>query len=292
MDCAKIIAAGAFFNGDPWDLMKNPSLITKSLPVGAILTRPSNGAETSSYAYILNRNLKEKRYVENKYLTPEFAIVDPMYTLALPMRETKNHIMSLLCQIFEIYLYDRKYNTFLQYRMAEALFKTTIHYTKILMTDPGNYEARATLTWIGCLGISGLTKNRIQNNWSVHVIENELEAAYDIPHGEAMSIIAPQWMRLILEEDTVQRFFEYSVNVWGCDRQNDMMQNARKGIEKTEDFFANVMKMPRCFEDLGIEDTFFPEIVKKVFEFSPDHTVGRTRPLSEEDVYLILLNSL
>ena len=38
IDCAKVIAAGACYDGDPWDLVINPPKITGALPIFDVLT--------------------------------------------------------------------------------------------------------------------------------------------------------------------------------------------------------------------------------------------------------------
>ena len=44
IDCAKAIAAGVKYDGDAWDLFKNPSLIQDALPVLSVLTISATGS--------------------------------------------------------------------------------------------------------------------------------------------------------------------------------------------------------------------------------------------------------
>lgn len=45
IDCAKVIASGACYSGDPWDLVLDANKITKALPVAAVLTLAATGSE-------------------------------------------------------------------------------------------------------------------------------------------------------------------------------------------------------------------------------------------------------
>ena len=45
IDCAKVVAAGACYDGDPWDLVITPRWIKKALPIYSVLTLSATGSE-------------------------------------------------------------------------------------------------------------------------------------------------------------------------------------------------------------------------------------------------------
>ena len=45
IDCAKVVAAGAMYDGDAWDLVLDPSKIKKALPIFSVLTLAATGSE-------------------------------------------------------------------------------------------------------------------------------------------------------------------------------------------------------------------------------------------------------
>ena len=47
IDCAKIVAAGAKYDGDPWDLVLDGSRIKAALPIYSVLTLSATGSERS-----------------------------------------------------------------------------------------------------------------------------------------------------------------------------------------------------------------------------------------------------
>jgi len=57
IDCAKTIAAGVFYDGDPWELfLQGDSKITTALPLGTILTVTGTGSEMNGNAVITNED--------------------------------------------------------------------------------------------------------------------------------------------------------------------------------------------------------------------------------------------
>lgn len=81
MDCSKVIAAGALYDGDPWDMIfhgqENVYIPQKALPVITVPTLAATGSEMDAGAVISNADTKEKSFVENEVLFPKVAVVDP-----------------------------------------------------------------------------------------------------------------------------------------------------------------------------------------------------------------------
>jgi alcohol dehydrogenase YqhD (iron-dependent ADH family) len=81
--------------------------------------------------------------------------------------------------------------------------KPVIESTDIIMEEPDNYSARATMMWSAILGFNGLTTAGMgMVQMPAHMIEHSLSAIYDIPHGAGLSIILPAWMTWALEAKT------------------------------------------------------------------------------------------
>ena len=54
IDCAKVIGAGYYYDGDAWDIVVDPMKINKVLPIASILTLAATGSEMDSGAVITN----------------------------------------------------------------------------------------------------------------------------------------------------------------------------------------------------------------------------------------------
>lgn len=279
IDCAKVIAAACHYEGDAWDIVANPRKITKVLPIASILTLAATGSEMDTFAVISNMATNEKLGTGHPDMAPKFSILDPTYTFTVPKIQTAAGTADIMSHIFEEY-FEKTKGAYLQDRMAEALLKTCIQYGRIAVEEPENYEARANLMWASSLAINGLLACGKQSQWSVHPMEHELSAFYDITHGIGLAILIPHWMQYVLEEDTVEKFAQYGANVWGIEEKLDKMEIANKSIEKTKAFFIS-LGIPSTLKEVGIEEEKLEEMAKQATRFGK---VGNFRPLDKEDV--------
>ncbi len=94
--------------------------------------------------------------------------------------------------------------------------------------------------WSSSLALNGLIATGKNFMWSCHYIEHGLSAQYDITHGAGLAAITPKWMRYVLSNETVDKFCEYAINVWGIANSNDKYDIANKGINATEEYFKNI----------------------------------------------------
>ncbi|PJI08692.1 MULTISPECIES: NADH-dependent butanol dehydrogenase BdhB [Clostridium] len=290
IDCAKAIAAGYYYDGDPWDVVLDSSKIKKVLPIASVLTIAATGSEMDSWAVINNMDTHEKLIAAHPDLAPKFSILDPTYTFTVPQSQTAAGTADIMSHIFEVYFSPTK-TAYLQDRMAEALLKTCIKYGKIALEDPCNYEARANLMWASSLAINGLLTYGKDTNWSVHLMEHELSAFYDITHGVGLAILTPNWMDYILNSDTLYKFVEYGVNVWGIDKNKDNYEIAYEAIKKTKDYFVNTLGIPETLSEVGIGEENLEVMAKESVKLSGG-TIGNLMPVNADDVLKIFKKSL
>ena len=250
IDCAKAIGAACYYDGEPWDIVANTSKITKVLPVISVLTLSATGSEMDPFAVISNMDTNEKLGMANEGMRPKASILDPEYTYSVPKNQTAAGTADIMSHIFEEY-FSAERNAYVQDRMAEALLKTCIKYGDIAVKDPNNYEARANLMWASSLAINGILDCGKNNAWSVHPMEHELSAFYDITHGVGLAILTPHWMRYVLNEDNVDKFVEYGVNVWDIDKNLDRYDIANKAIDMTKKFFTENLEIPETLRELA-----------------------------------------
>lgn len=279
IDCAKVVAAAADYDGDAWDIVADPKKITKVLPVASILTLSATGSEMDSFAVISNMRTKEKLGTAHPDMAPKFSILDPTYTFSVPANQTAAGTADIMSHIFEEY-FDKTKGAYLQNRMAESLLKTCIRYGRTAVEEPENYEARANLMWASSLAINGILAYGKASQWSVHPMEHELSAFYDITHGVGLAILTPHWMKYVLDDTTLFNFVEYGVNVWGIDENQDKYEIANKAIEKTREYFIS-LGIPSTLREVGIEKDKLEIMAKQAARFGK---VGNFKPLDAQDV--------
>lgn len=283
IDCSKVIAAGVSYEGDAWDIVLDPSKIKSVISVASILTLSATGSEMNSGAVITNIETNEKLGTGNPGMTPKFSILDPTYTFSVPKNQTAAGAADIMSHTFEVY-FNNTEGAYLQNRMAESILKTCINYGRLAMDEPENYEARANLMWASSLAINGLLSYGKETNWSVHPIEHELSAYYDITHGVGLAILTPVWMEYVLNENTIDKFVEYGVNVWNLDPTKDKYDIAKESIKKTREFFIS-LDIPTTLREVGISEEKLEEMAKQAVR--KKGTVGNFKPLNAEDVFNI-----
>ncbi|WP_113673434.1 iron-containing alcohol dehydrogenase [Vallitalea guaymasensis] len=280
IDCAKIIAAGYYYEDDPWDLVICPGEIKIVLPIITVLTSFGTGSEMNGSAVINNEEEEEKIGTYSPLLQPEVSILDPVYTYSLSADLTAAGVVDTMSHAMESY-FSKDKDTFVQDRIAEGIIKTCIKYGPIAIKENDNYEARANLMWAGALGLNGLTGAGKTSAWSCHPMEHELSAFYDITHGAGMAVLMTNWMRYILNDKTVDKFVEYAENVWHIFNEDDKYKKAEKAIEMTRKFFDEC-NMPVTLGELGIDDEKFESMA--VNAVSNGLLTFAYVPLKKEDV--------
>lgn len=287
IDCAKVIAAGAKYDGDAWDLVLDPGKILSALPVYAVSTISATGSEMDGIAVISDLTKNEKWATAAQILRPVMSILDPEYTFTVSPRQTSAGTADIISHIFENY-FTNVPGAAVQAHFCEALLKTAFTYGPAALKDPTDYEARANLMWTSCFAINGLLQDGAEVTWCVHPIEHELSAFYNIVHGEGLAILTPRWMRHVLSEKTASKFADYGRNVWNISGEDDMAV-ALRAIAETEKFFFQTMRLPSTLRDVGISDDTHFEIMA---EKAAAGCAGAFVPLSKEDILSIFRMSL
>ncbi|CEM62161.1 iron-containing alcohol dehydrogenase [Treponema phagedenis] len=283
IDCAKAISAGAAYQGDAWDLVIGKAKPQQTIPIGTVLTLSATGSEMNGGAVISNMETKQKLSLGSPLLLPKFSILDPSYTFSVSAAQTAAGTADIMSHTFENY-FSLNDDAFLQNRLAEAILRTCIYYAPKALANPHNYDARANLMWAGTWAINGLLSAGKNTDWSVHAMEHELSAFYDITHGVGLAILTPHWLNYVLNETTVQRIATFGTAVWGI-YTDDIYETAKLAIQKTSEFFAS-LGIPMRLRDVGIGE----EHLQEMAEAAVRHKGGKIdgfQELGAEDVLAI-----
>lgn len=288
IDCSKLIAAGAVNDIDPWEIVKG-ARINKALPLGTILTLSATGSEMDAGSVISNLETKEKLGWGSKYVLPKFSILNPAYTFTVPRNQTAAGTADIMSHTMENY-FTVNDGAYLSNRFAESVLKTCIKYAPIAMEEPDNYEARANLMWAGTWAINGLLESGKDRGWSVHAMEHELSAFYDITHGVGLAILTPRWLKYVLNDVTVEKIREFGINVFGIEATDDFYKDANNAIDALYKFFESI-EIPMHLKEIGIDETHLEEMAKLTIEHKGGIIEGFV-DIDEKDVLEIYKMSL
>ena len=288
LDCSKAIAAGAMYDGDPWDLISYKVKAKAALPIVDIITLAATGSEYDCGGVISRTETNDKIGYIDEHLYPVVSFLDPTYTFTVSKKQTAAGCADAMNHIMEQYFCED--STILNDGFMEAGLKSLMVNARKCLADPEDYTARAemmlTCTY-GCNGIYALGNS--YTGWPCHGMEHALSAYYDITHGEGLAIITPRWMKHILSDKTVSRFVKYGVNVFGIDSSLGDYEIAEKAIQATYDFFESI-GIPMHLRDVGIDESRIGEMARHVAE--NEGLENAWVPLSEKDIADIFTASL
>lgn len=288
LDCSKAIAAGAKYDGDPWDLISYKVKAKDALPIVDILTLAATGSEYDCGGVISRMETNDKIGYMDEHLFPVCSILDPVYTFSVSKKQTAAGTADAMNHIIEQYFCAD--HTLLNDGFCEAGLKSLMSNVKIALKEPDNYKARAELMFactLGCNGIYSLGNSA--SGWPCHAIEHALSAYYDITHGEGLAIITPRWMKHILNGKSLERFVKYGINVFNIDASLDEYEIANKAIEETYKFFESI-NIPMHLKDVGIDESRLQEMAHHIA--INEGLENAYIPLTEEDILEILKASL
>ena len=288
LDCSKAIAAGAKYDGDPWDLISYKVMAKDALPIVDILTLAATGSEYDCGGVISRTETNDKIGYMDPHLFPVCSILDPTYTFTVSKKQTAAGCADAMNHVMEPYFAED--TTLLNDGFCEAELKSLMENTKIALENPEDYRARAELMLCctyGCNGILSLGNS--PSGWPCHGMEHALSAYYDITHGEGLAILTPRWMKHILSDRTVDRFVKYGVNVFGIDKSLDKYEIADKAIEETYKFFESI-GIPMHLKEVGIDESRIEEMAHHIAV--NEGLENAYAPLTEKDIVEILTASL
>lgn len=288
LDCSKAIAAGAKYDGDPWDLISYKVKAKAALPIVDIITLAATGSEYDCGGVISRTETNDKIGYIDPLLFPVVSILDPVYTFTVSKKQTAAGIADAMNHTIEQYFVED--STLLNDGFCESMLRSLMINGRKCLENPEDYTARAEMMLActyGCNGILALGNS--YSGWPCHGIEHALSAYYDITHGEGLAIITPRWMRHILNERTMDRFVKYGINVFGIDPTLPKQEIAGKAIDATYEFFKSI-NIPMHLREVGIDDSRIDEMAHHI---ATNEGLDKAyAPLTEQDIKEILLESL
>lgn len=287
IDCTKLIASGAKYDGDAWDFVSRKAQPKEALPFGTVLTLAATGSEMNAGSVITNEETQEKYGWGSPLSFPKFSVLDPTYTMTVPEDQTVYGVVDMMSHMFEQYFHNAK-NTPVQDQMIEGVLRAVIDTAPKLMEDLQSYEHRETILFAGTMGLNNFLQMGYNGDWATHNIEHAVSAVYDIPHAGGLAILFPHWMRHNVKVNP-ERFAQLAVRVFGVDSEGKSdEETALEGIDRLSAFWTS-LGAPSKLEDYNIDDSNFESIIEKTLVYGE---FGNFNKLNDKDVRDILQASV
>lgn len=285
VDCCKTVSVQAKTEEDIWKLEFEKREFPKSgIPMAAIVTASGTGAEMNSGAVITNEELNMKTGMLGSLA--EFVVLDPTYTLTVPMKQVISGAFDTLSHCMETY-FGISEETNVSDEINEAIMRNVIKNIREVIKNPEDKYVRSELMWDSSIAENGLLKLGKITDFQCHQIEHQLGAYTNCNHGQGLAIIHPIVYKHIYKEN-INKFARYAKEVWKIDTTGLSNEDiALKGIETLAEFIKEI-GLPSKLSEINITDK---EILRKVADTS-NISKGCCRQLTSNEIYEILLECL
>ena len=287
IDTAKAIGYGVEYDGDFMDLYLGKAAPVSCLKIGAILTIPGAGSESSNGSVITSVSEGLKRSCDTDLARPVFAIMDPELTKTVPMYHTLAGAFDAIAHAMERYFTNTAFVDFGD-RMAEGVMKSMMKYMKLIKEDPENYDYRAEIMW-GCKAaqddVIGVGREQC---WESHLLQRDIGSiCMDSSHGAGLAVVVPHWMRHVYKVN-VPRFAEWANRVMDVEVNTfDLEATALEGIDRLAAFIKSV-GLPTTLRELGVSSKDDIEVMANKAYPAGTETLGGFSHMTRKDFVEIL----
>ena len=247
IDCAKGIAAKAVHPRKKVSQLQGLLKVLWPIPTFvAIPTTAGAGSETTVAAVITDSATHRKAAINDPFLIPKYAVLDPELTVGLPAYTTATTGMDALAHAVEAYT-NGTYNTKLENRLAKEAVKLIHDNILVAFEDGKNLEARQNMQRGAFYAGRAFTRGCVGY---VHAIGHTLGGLYGVAHGLAMAVLLPHVMKEF-GSSAHKRLAELA-DVCGIGGRNDA-EKANAFIRWIEDTNEK-MGLPNKFDVVKEED--------------------------------------
>ena len=280
MDCCKAVPGQAGYDGAARAGLctQGRPMTHRVVPCGVVVTMPATGSEVNGCAVLTNEETRIKCDRDYPEMNPVFALMDPAYTLTMPVRQMKAGTFDILSHIMETYFsYPLEPNP--ADDISEALMKGLIRDFRAALVDPQDLQARSNIMWTASLAENRIIKTGKSKDFQAHNMEHQLSAYTNCNHGEGLAVLHPVYYRHIYKSG-LAKFVSFARNVWGLtekdaegfrvscgSKMSDDEALALAGIDALAAFIREA-GLPTTLRGLGFgedERKLLPEIAESCF---------------------------
>ena len=282
IDCCKIISAQALTDEDIWTLeYEKHGAPTAFIPMGAVVTAFGTGAEMNNGAVITNTEKKMKSPLWGAFY--RFAVLDPAYTMSMPLGQVLSGAFDSLSHSMETYMGSPREINYSD-EINEATQRNIIRNIRATLENPQDEQARSELLWAAAMAENGMLKIGKVTDFQCHMLEHQLGAYTDCNHGQGLAVLHPVLYRHMLPEAEKQ-FARLAVEVWRIDPTDKTEAELAEAFVDALAAFIKEISLPTTFADMGIsEDTDFRAIADSTIL-----TGGCAKRFTADELYQVLL---
>lgn len=249
IDCCKIVSAQAKMDTDIWELEytehKQPA---EFIPMGAVVTAFGTGAEMNNGAVITNEEKRLKSALWGAFY--DFAILDPAYTMTMPLKQVVSGAFDSLSHCMETYMGSPR-GINLSDEINESCQRNIIRHIRATLKNPADIHARSELMWAAAMAENGILKIGKVTDFQAHMLEHQLGAYTDCNHGQGLAVLHPALYRHMLPEANGQ-FARLATEVWNIEPEGKSPEALAGAFVDALAAFVKEIGLPTTFTEMGI----------------------------------------
>lgn len=187
MDCAKAVGARAACPKKSLAKMEGILKVHHKLPLLiAVPTTAGTGSETTLAAVITDDKSRHKYPINDFFLIPDYAVLDPKVTLSLPPFITATTGMDALTHAVEAYIG----NSTTHGTRENALQAVKLIFENLDTAVEKGFDINARRNMLRASYYAGCAFTKSYVGY-VHAVAHSLGGAYNVPHGLANAVLLP-----------------------------------------------------------------------------------------------------
>ena len=280
IDCCKIVSAQAKSDTDIWKMeFDEHRFPMEFIPMGAVVTAFGTGAEMNCGAVITHEEKNLKNGVMGAFY--DFAILDPEYTMTMPMNQVISGAFDSLSHSMETYMGSPREVNYSD-EINEATQRNIIRNIRATLIDPADRQARSELVGAAAMAENGILKLGKVTDFQCHMLEHQLGAYTDCNHGLGLAVLHPVLYRHMMPEANRQ-FARLAAEVWGVSPDGKSeAELAESFITALSDFIKEI-GLPTTLAEMGIADVDLEAIAKSTIR-----TDGCVKKFTDEELLAVL----
>ncbi|TCK92466.1 alcohol dehydrogenase [Natranaerovirga hydrolytica] len=289
MDASKAIAFMSVSKGDILDYFPGEKYFEEgpqgALPLITVTTTSGTGSEANQVAVVTDTEGNRKCGLRTKDGYPTVAIIDPKLTVSVPPRITAATGLDVLYHALEAYV-SKKASPYTDLLAIEAMGLVSKSLAKAVK-DGADIEARADMSLANTFAGMAIDHG---GTVAIHATSHPVSAYYDSPHGEALSAVAPTYLKHYYRTDIPK--FAKIAELLGC-QEAGLTQEQK--AEKASEYLIKLLEevdLRITLSDLGVTEDMIDTLTKNSFE-TMKGAIGNTKgTLEYDEMYQLYKESL
>ncbi|WP_299092011.1 iron-containing alcohol dehydrogenase [uncultured Metabacillus sp.] len=237
------------------DLLSGNQIERKGIPTILIPSTSGTGSEVTPNSIVTIPEEELKVGIVSKYLLPELVILDPVLTLSLPKSITAATGMDAFTHSLESFI-SNKANPISDMFALESIRLISSSLLEAYHNG-SSIEAREKMLIGSMYGGMALTS---AGTAAVHALAYPLGGKFNIPHGEANSMLLPHVMEFNMDVIT-ERLVQVS-KAMGIDHSEESKEKiAEKVIEQIEEW-TKELNISQNLNEFGVHESDIPHLAE------------------------------